>query len=115
MNRAKTRRSEVPDKCRVLRAIDVMPTYIVFGFDHPVNGGSDINCFVIQFEDVDMHKTDMIRVLPYTNEHKIEHLRPGAKYRACIRADNKVGSGEYSNWTKVISLPVNFDSVGKKK
>jgi hypothetical protein len=104
----------VPDKCKVLRCIDVMPTHILVGFETPVNCGNSITAYIIQIEDIDLAKVDAARVLPYTNEHKIEHLRPGGKYRLCIRADNKVGQGEYSNWTKTVTLPKSYEFVGKK-
>ncbi len=45
------------------------------------------------------------RVLPHFSESKIDGLNPGGSYRVCIRADNIVGEGEFSPWTKVFTLP----------
>ena len=53
--------------------------------------------------------------MPHSNEYKIEGLKPGASYKMCIRADNSVGEGEFSNWTKVVKLPKDKTEIAEKK
>jgi hypothetical protein len=52
--------------------------------------------------------------MAHFTDFKIESLRTGGSYRVCVRADNAVGEGEYSPWTKVYTLPKDND-YGKKK
>ena len=52
--------------------------------------------------------------MPHLNQYKIENLNAGGSYRACIRADNHVGEGPFSPWTKVFMLP-NDNDFGRKR
>ena len=54
--------------------------------------------------------------MPHYTEHKIESLNTGGSYRVCVRADNDVGEGPFSPWTKVYTLPADANyGKGKKK
>jgi hypothetical protein len=55
-----------------------------------------------------------LRVMPHFNQFKVESLKAGGSYRVCVRADNNVGEGPFSPWTKVYTLPKD-DNFGKNK
>lgn len=37
---------------------------------------------------------------------EVLNLTPGARYKARVAAENKVGIGAFSTWTKVVTLPL---------
>jgi hypothetical protein len=113
--RAKTRLPQVPDKCKAPRTMDLMPTFILINFYHPSNGGSPILNFTLNLENVNEGTTKAIRIMPHSSEFKIEGLKPGASYRMCIRADNHVGEGDFSNWTNVVRLPKDKTEIAERK
>lgn len=113
--RAKTRLPQAPDKCKAPRCLDLMPTFILIAFSHPSCGGAPIINFTLNLEDVTEGVTKGIRIMAHCNEFKLEGLKPGASYRMCIRADNNVGEGEFSNWTKVVRLPKDKTEIAERK
>ncbi len=56
-----------------------------------------------------------LRVMPHMSDYKIENLKAGGSYRVCVRADNDVGEGPFSTWTKIYTLPKDEDFSKKNK
>jgi hypothetical protein len=52
--------------------------------------------------------------MEYQAVTEFESLVPGGTYRVSIRADNGVGEGPFSIWTKVLTLPTENRSKKKK-
>lgn len=83
-------------------------------FEHPSHGGEPIKSFLCELKDVNHGDIQRIRISPHKSEHKLEGLNPGGSYQVCIRAENAIGLGMSSNWSKVVVLPKEAIFVDKK-
>lgn len=92
-----------------------MPTFLLISFSAPANGGCELHCFQLKVENTLEGTTSLFRIMPHCNEYKLEGLRPGGSYRLCLRADNNVGEGPFSNWTKVVRLPKDKTEIAERK
>lgn len=118
--RSRTNRATIPDVCKTPKCVDIMQSHLVMGFQQPTNGGNAIINFMLKFECMDrdsvtgLTTTQLLRVMAHFSDYKIDSLKAGGSYRVCVRADNEVGEGPFSTWTKVYTLPKDND-YGKNK
>jgi len=111
-HRAKTNRAEVPAVSLPPITHEILAKSVVLSLHVPQQGGAPINCFTIEYRDVDYStvKQEIFKLKDGTVVTErplmtIYSLRPGGTYQFKSRAENLVGAGDFSVWGDDVVMP----------
>jgi hypothetical protein len=119
-HRAKTNRAEVPEVSKDPEIVEVMDQVVQIALHVPPQGGAPITSFTIEMRDLD--EIGELRTEKHVVRDKkellsrplvfIEDLKKGGSFQFRSRAENIVGSGEFSLWSIEANTP---EEVKSKK
>ena len=111
--RAKTNKADPPGLCNQPQIVGIVDTSVIIEITVPEKGGAPINEFPLEIRDVDVSSiredcwvvSDQTALDSGKVECTIDGFRPGGTFQVRIKAQNFVGSGDWSMWSAEIVIP----------
>jgi hypothetical protein len=128
-HKVKTNKAEPPEVCispTLAKALMAGDTAVILTIAFPPPGGAPISAFTIEYRDVDLNITltqhlnlgpdrgdppyqnIVLAKPPPTIEVTVAGLRSCGFFQFRVRAENKVGPGEYSAWGDEVEIPSDY-------